>query len=84
MLAHGFTVDFLVDHPHRDGDYMDPARGLRWTRDGSRPRQDHGDWAAGTRRASMALILRRPSASHASAEGSDDDFDVVAKGGGGS
>src|SRR5262245_52144747 len=47
-------------HPHRDGDYTDRARHRKWTRDGSRPREDHGDWAAGTRRASMALILRHP------------------------
>src|SRR5262249_33782806 len=46
MLAHGFTVDFL-------------ARGRRWTRDGSRPREDHGGGAAGTRGASVALILGR-------------------------
>jgi hypothetical protein len=84
MLAHGFTVDFLVDHPHWDGDYSGRARHRKWTRDGSRPREDHGGWAASTRRASMALILRRPSASRASGEWSDDDFDVVAKGGGGS
>jgi hypothetical protein len=30
----------------------------------------------------MALILRHPSASRASGEWSDDDFDVLAKGGG--
>ena len=56
MLAHGFTVDFLVDHPHWDGDYTDRARGRRGTRDGSRTREDHGGGAAGTRGASMALI----------------------------
>src|SRR5262249_20264141 len=49
-------------HPHRDGDYTDRARGRRRTCDGSRPREDHGGWAAGTRGASMALILGRASA----------------------
>jgi hypothetical protein len=55
----------------------------RWTRDGGCPREDHGGWAAGTRGASMALILRRASASRPSGEWSDDDFDVLAKGGDG-
>ena len=82
MLAHGFTVDFLVDLI-RSGMATDRARGRRWTRDGSRPREDHGGGAAGTRGASMALILRRASASRPSGEWSDDDFDVLAKGGGG-
>src|SRR5215470_999520 len=45
------------------GDYTERARGRRWTRDGSRPREDHGGGAAGARGASMALILRRASAS---------------------
>jgi hypothetical protein len=80
MLAHGFTVD---SHPHRAGDYTDRARGRGWTRNGSHPREDHGCWAAGTRGASMALILGRASASRPSGEWSDDDFDVLAKGGDG-
>jgi hypothetical protein len=85
MLAHGFTVDFLVELIRTEmattwtervvagGRAMEVAR-VRITEAG----------AAGTRGASMALILRCASASRPSGEWSDDDFDVLAKGGGGS
>ena len=83
MLAHGFTVDFLVGLIRTGMATTRTERVIAGERDGSRLREDHGDWAAGTRRASMALILRCASASRASDEWSDDDFDVFAKGGGG-
>ena len=84
MLAHGFTVDFLVGLIRTGMATTRTERVIAGERDGSRLREDHGDWAAGTRRASMALILRCASASRPSGEWSDDDFDVLAKGGGGS
>src|SRR5262249_5523543 len=59
MLAHGFTVDFLVDLIRTGMATTDRARGRSRTRHGSRPREDHGGGAAGTRRASMALIQGR-------------------------
>ena len=65
MLAHGFTADFLVDLIRTGMATTRTERG-GWTRDGSRPHEDHGGEVAGTRGASMALILRRASSSRPS------------------
>ena len=66
MLAHGFTVDFLGDLIRTGMATRQTERVVAGGRDGSRPREDHGGWPAGTRGASMALILGRALASRPS------------------
>src|SRR5262245_31826531 len=63
-LAHGFTVDFLVDLIRTGMATRQTERVVAGGRDG--PREDHGGWPAGTRGASMALILGRTLASRPS------------------
>jgi hypothetical protein len=55
MLAHGFTVDFLVD-------LIRTGMATTLTERVVARVKDHGGGAAGTRGASMALILGRASA----------------------
>jgi hypothetical protein len=84
VLAHGFTTDFLVDLIRAGLATAQTERAIAGGRSMQVTRTDHRRRTTSARGASMALILRCASASRPSGEWSDDDFDVLAKGGGGS
>src|SRR6516164_8900750 len=64
MLAYGFRTELLVELVKRwarDGDHR--PHGRRRAPGQSHPHADYCGWPAGAREASMALILKRASAS---------------------